>query len=185
MKNKCIMFIVCLMLFLSFLGFAAEKDKKEKSGNFFDKDFALIFNLSTLIDPDNFDDGFQLGGGFKAWFTDTIAVRLLLHLYHESISEFDTSETDIGLSGGVERHFDSKKLSPYIGGLVGTLFEMETDADTLISFYFGGFIGVELELYKTISLFAEYDLLVSFYDWGYTIEFGSKPEAQIGLLLYF
>jgi len=119
------------------------------------------------------------------WFTDTLAVRLLVHVFHTTNNETEISQTDFGISGGVEFHFASRELSPYAGGLLGVLTEMETDQDTFITMYFGGFIGVELQIFKSLSLFGEYDLLITLYDWGYTIDFGTLPEAQVGLIIYF
>ncbi|MBN2534101.1 MAG: transporter [Spirochaetales bacterium] len=182
MKKYIILFIVIFMFFPLSWGNAENTDDEE---NTFGMEFALMFFLPALIDLDNYTDGIQTGAGVKMWFSESFAIRALFHLSHYSNNDTQFNQTDLGLSGAAEYHFSTKQLSPYAGGLVGVLFEMETDVETQTSMYAGGFFGVEMELYKSISLFGEYDFIIAFYEWGYTMDFGAFSEGQIGILLYF
>lgn len=119
------------------------------------------------------------------WITKAIAVRALLHLVRLKNNDPEFTQTELGLSGGLEYHFAAKELSPYAGGFVGVLSEMMTDVDTLNTMYMGGFFGVELELFKSISLFGEYNLILINYEWGSIMDFGNLSEGQIGILIYF
>jgi hypothetical protein len=181
MKIAVYFIFVAFILCLAFTGYAADKKT-----NTFGIDLALIFNLQSLVvDVDNYDDGVQPGMGVKAWFGKTLAVRALVHLDHWADTDAEISTTTFGLSGALEFHFAPKELSPYAGGLAGIQMHFVTDVDTVTDFYCGGMFGVELNIFKTVSFFAEYDLIAYIGDPDMTITLGAGPNAQVGMLVYF
>ncbi|MBN1699971.1 MAG: outer membrane beta-barrel protein [Spirochaetales bacterium] len=180
MKNA-VKITAVFLVFLAANVFSAESKKGT-----FGIDMALIFNLQSLVvDVDNYNDGIQPGAGLKMWFGDAFAVRALVHLDHTANSEFEISTTNFGISGALEYHFAPKALSPYAGGLVGVTMEMVTDMDTETGIYFGGMFGVEMNVFKTVSMYAEYDLIAYMEDPVTNITLGVGPNAQVGMLIYF
>jgi hypothetical protein len=186
-KNSTILilFILSFLVFLPSSGYAQEEGTPGKGDNTFGMEIALMFFLPELIDIDTYSDGVQTGAGMKMWFTRSFAIRALVHLYRQTNEELETSVTEFGVSGAAEYHFSEKRLSPYAGGLIGVLIEAATGVETENTLYIGGLFGVELELYRSISLFGEYDLLLRNQQEGYTLSFGTVPEGLIGILIYF
>jgi hypothetical protein len=184
MKVSVYFIFIALILCLAFTGYAADK-----KANTFGIDMALMFYLQSFIDVENYDDGVQTGMGMKVWFGKSLALRALVLLNHWADTDVEISRTTLGLSGGAEFHFAPKELSPYAGGLAGFQMRFETDIDTETDFYFGGMFGVELQIFKSISFFAEYDLIVYMSDPNMTITLGTDPGpvtgAQVGMLIYF
>ena len=174
---KRLLTILLLTLIVSVI--SAEEAKE----SFFDK-FGLVFNMENLLlDIDNYGDGYQMGMGGKYWINEKWAARMLLMIYHQSDEETDLNETHLGISGIAEYHFKERKLSPYLGGLVGSRLRWEDE--NYIDIYFGGVFGGELQVFKTVSAYAEYAIIAARDAEGFGVDLGIGNNAQIGIILYF
>lgn len=144
---------------------------------------ALLFNLKDLLTPlSPYSDGFQTGAGAKFWLFDDIAARALLSLEVTPGPNSGASATGVGLSAAGEWHPRPGSISPYLGGLAG-LAMLFADAGPELDFCLGALGGVELELYRNIRLYAEYQALFTRTLEGLGFAFGNS--AVLGLAIYF
>jgi hypothetical protein len=163
-------------------------------------DIGIIFNTdSLLLDYESYQ------GGIGAKLYDgPLAYRLTTDLYLSTISE----SRAITLGLGAEYHFSNGRVSPYAGGYVLGSFAKARDEATsqswtetrTIDMGFGGILGVELFVTRFLSLFAEYDLGLTYSsvsttesiagqrnttqtaDW--TLDLGVGNESKIGIVIY-
>lgn len=186
MKRGIIVFILCLCHNLAF----AQVEPKFKSGS-----MALLFNFAGLenLNANSFNGG--IGG--KYYLSPTMAVRggIQFVTASEDIPNNSTngrdgevSGTTLGLSGALEIHGGSGRISPYFGGgaafsTTSTEFKSPTFTDnatqTVIKndeageaingsffrgetrFDFFALLGVEFFILNEVSLAAEYHLSFS------------------------
>jgi hypothetical protein len=145
-------------------------------------DVGMIFQVKNLVlSIDSFNDGYQTGVGLKWWPKEKLAVRGLFGL------DFNTNAGqtwfEIGASAGVEYHPTRSEPSPYFGGFVGGF--LTSNVTTAFAFIFGGMFGAEMRVWKNVGIFAEYDLLASIDENGFTVGTEAGGGAQLGLIIYF
>lgn len=149
--------------------------------------WGLMFNLADILSADAYSDGYQAGAGIKYLPRPDIGIRGLLGIDHNS--QDSVSRTVVGLGAAGEWHFMRGLVSPYAGALAGSRFLFETGQDTSVDLYFGGLFGVEARIVKNLALFAEYDLVASFDDDGFSLRLGlpssSVGGAIVGFIVYF
>jgi len=95
----------------------APKEAAE-SGFLGGRDLGLIVNLVDPFTLAEAGDGVQAGLGMKLWLGDRSALRGLLALDFQ----YDGAAVDLGfgVSAAYEHHLSTGKISPYVGGIVGT-----------------------------------------------------------------
>lgn len=163
-------------------------------------DLGIILNTdSLLLDYESYQ------GGVGAKLNDgPFAYRLTSDLYFSTVS--DSRVITLGL--GVEYHFSNTRLSPYAGGYVlGSSAKARDEATSqdwtetrTFDLGFGGILGAELYVTRFLSLFAEYDLGLTYStvtieesfggrqskaqtaDW--TLDLGVGNESKIGIVIY-
>ena len=182
MRRGCILLsIACLLA----LPLAAESPAAREYS------WGLVFNLGDILSLESYQDGYQAGAGLKYRFGEELALRGLLGIYCNEDDEADTEYQAIGLGLAAEWHLAPAPVSPYAGALAGARFLSETDEDNKVDLYFGALFGVELELYRNLSLLAEYELVASFDAEGSSVSLGvSGTEGEaggalLGLVVYF
>lgn len=163
-------------------------------------DVGLIFNTDTLLlDYESYQ------GGLGAKLRDgPLAYRVTTDLYLSTISE--SRAVTVGLA--LEYHFSNGRLSPYAGGyILGASAKARDEATSqdwtetrTFDLGFGGILGAELYVTRFLSLFAEYDLGLTYSrvttedsiggqlsraetaDW--TLDLGVGNESKIGIVIY-
>jgi hypothetical protein len=147
-----------------------------------ERELGITFQMTNLLmSIDSFGDGYQSGVGIKWWPMKNLALRGLFHF------EYNNSEgmawTEIGLSAGAEYHPVRSEVSPYFGGFLGT--KAELNSSNTVAFYFGGMAGVEMTIWKNVGAFAEYELLASVDENGFSVGTYAGGGAKLGLVIYF
>ena len=99
-----------------------------------------------------------------------------------TISDLSTSDLTIGLAASLEYHFTEAKVSPYTGAVAGT--RISTGTANNLALYFGGLLGVEVQLLDYLSLYGEYSLLAAMDEPILEIDLGIGNSSQIGLIIY-
>lgn len=169
--RKSLLVVVLVLVSVSFL--SAEASPRA---------LGMIFQLKNLLlSIDSSNDGYQTGIGLKWWPRDQIALRGLLGLDFNSNN--GQTWTELGASAGIEYHPVRGELSPYFGGYAGAHATM--NVATAFALFFGGMVGAEMRVWKNVGIFAEYDLLVSFDDNGFSVATRAGGGAQLGLIIYF
>jgi len=181
-KGSFLYFVFLLSLFLVFSAVLYGQDEEELSEPA-EHNIGFIFNLaSPLPEIAESGDGIQSGLGIKYWLNRKIALRGLLDFYYINDSALNTSDLTFGLAASLEYHFTSGKVSPYAGAAVGT--RIKTGTVNNLVFYFGGLLGVEVELLDYLSLYGEYSLLAAMDEPTFKIDLGIGNSSQIGLIIY-
>jgi hypothetical protein len=94
----------------------------------------------------------------------------------------DEKTTTLGCSAALEFHPRPGRVSPNVGGILGSKFLFEPDQN-YIDFFLGGIGGIEVRLFQNFALYAEYQaILVRDYD-GLWFKFGN--DAALGFAIYF
>lgn len=143
-KGSLLYFVFLLNLFLIFSAVLYGQDEEE-SREPVDHNIGFIFNLAgPLLKIDESGDGIQSGLGIKYWLNRKMALRGLFDLYYLNDSTLSTSDLTVGLAASLEYHFTEGKVSPYTGAVAGTRISTGTVNNLVL--YFGGLLGVEVEL---------------------------------------
>lgn len=172
-----------IVLLVLYVMCALQAQEEAPKNGFFDS-FGLVFTMQNLLlDVDNYFDGYQAGAGGKYWLNKNWAIRGLMMVHHQSDASAGVNETWLGFSAIGEYHFMDRKLSPYIGPLAGT--RLRFDNGNFIDLYFGMAVGGEMQLFKNLSAFAEYNLIAAIDDDGFGIDFGNGNNASLGIIMYF
>ncbi len=159
-------------------------------------DIGLIFNTNDLL----LDfESYQGGLGVKL-SGEELAYRLLLDLFGST----ESHAFSLSLGGAVERHWGSARVQPYVGGYLTFGFGSSDAAGTKsvsLPVTAGGLFGVEIYIFRFLSLFGEYDLSLTMKysktetstagvettdqstDW--TLQLGSGNQSKIGIVFYF
>jgi hypothetical protein len=187
-KSISIAFLV-LALAISLPAGLSAQEEKERSLKLPDKRLGLIVNFAGLaVDAlfGEYNDGGQTdpdhagGLGMKLWLGEKSAVRALLDIEH--VNYDGTKDSWFGLSGAYEYHLLQRRVSPYLGGLVGVAAQTGTTND--LGIYFGPLLGAEFELVENLNLFGEYSLLVSFNEPEFSIDLGLGNAGKLGIIVY-
>lgn len=142
----------------------------------------MIFQLKNLLlSIDSFNDGYQTGIGLKWWPNEKIAIRGLLGF--DLAVNAGLALLEAGTSAGVEYHPRTDELSPYFGGFAG--FLVTRNVTTSLAFLFGGMFGAEVRVWKNVAFFAEYDLIATVDENGFSLATHAGGGAQLGLIIYF
>lgn len=190
-RSKLLLIIVVLAITPTFMLPAQEKNNASSIGRA--GNVGILFGFRNLLgDILPYSDGVQSGIGAKYWVNDRLAARALLGLYFNSYTPSGDTVADtttyISLSAGLEYHPKSAKLGPYLGGFAGMKMDKVSDV-TAMGFYAGAMAGVEYRVLDCLSLFAEYQLRLSYDSKGLTVSLGdivdSTNGAIIGLCVYF
>ena len=165
-----------LLFLISMTAFSQETSESlfEKTG--------IIFGFQDLLNPKDFEDGYQTGVGVKAWLSDSSALRVLLRF--QLIPTTDPSTSHFGLGAAYEHHFVQGTVSPYLGAFAGTSVVTDGGGST-VDLYFGGIFGGEMKLLDYLNIFGEYNLIFTVNDDGFGIDFGTGNNAHFGFILYF
>ncbi len=154
--------------------------------------WGLLFDISDAFNVNAFKDGYQVGAGCKYYIQEDLDLRALVGIDHvtaENILDEKISTTSFALGASVAKHLKTGPVSPYLGGLLGIRTLSVTDQPSLFDFYFGALFGVEFKLYQNLSLFAEYNLVASIDDDGFSVQMGDMKGtgqgALFGLIVYF
>lgn len=181
-KGSFLYFIFLLSLFLIFSAVLYGQNEEELREPV-DHNIGFIFNLAgPLLKIDESGDGIQSGLGIKYWLNRKIALRGLFDFYYVNDSTLSTSELTIGLAASLEYHFTEGKVSPFTGVIAGTRISTGTVNNLVL--YFGGLLGVEVELLDYLSLYGEYSLLAAMDEPILEIDLGIGNSSQIGLVIY-
>ena len=172
MKRKTLV-VICLVVVLAF-GVALSAGAQK---------LGLVFNLWDMtVVGTNSSDGLSAGAGMKYWLSDKMAIRGLLEFVYDRDSTADTTDTFFGLSAAFEYHFITGKVSPYAGGLVGTLIQGGDTSN--LSLILAGLFGVELRVMDVLGLFAEYQLGFFIDEPVTQIFLGAGNNAMFGVIVY-
>ena len=106
----------------------------------------------------------------------------MFDFYYINNSTASTSDLTFGAAANLEYHFTDGKVSPYTGAMVGTRISTGTVNNLVL--YFGGLLGVELQLLDYLSLYGEYNLLAAMDEPILEIDLGIGNSSQIGLVIY-
>jgi hypothetical protein len=87
-----------------------------------------------------------------------------------------------GLSAAYEHHLSTGKVSPYVGGIVGTALQLGTAQN--LALYLGGLLGAEVQVLERVALFAEYGLIFRMDEPDFFIDLGIGNNAQLGVIIY-
>ncbi len=116
----------------------------------------LIFSVS----------GLYLGGGLggKYWLSSKNVLRLNLDGNYTNNPDSRYSVYSVSTVLGIENHFESLTiLSPYIGGSLGfTQSYSNANISYSRSLDFSGFVGIELWIYRNITLSGEQAISFSY-----------------------
>jgi len=179
-KNVALLILVTILVSVPSFAQAKAPPKADTGGK---TDIALLFCFSNLVAAASpYDDGFLTGAGLKYWFTDRIGARFLATAQVVPDPVTETSETTLGFSVAGEYHFRPGVASPYAGGLLALKALMD-DTGKYIDFAFGLVGGVEVMLYKNLSLYGEYQALVVRDRDGFGFALGNR--AILGFAIYF
>ena len=183
MKKGSFLYLVFLLsLFLIFSAVLYGQDEEELRAPV-DHNIGFIFNiLGPLPRIAESGDGIQSGLGIKYWLNRKIALRGLFVFNYINNSTLSTSDLTFGLAASLEYHFTDDKVSPYTGAVVGTRISTGTVNNLVL--YFGGILGVELQLLDYLSLYGEYNLLAAMDEPILEIDLGIGNGSQIGLVIY-
>lgn len=139
--------------------------------------WGLLFDLGNVLSAESYSDGYQAGAGVTYRPKEGFSIRALLGI---DCSVLDSvSSTAVGLGVAAEWRLASGTVSPYAGPLAGARFLFRTGSDNLVDVYLGGLFGVEVEIVRQLSVFAEYDLVASFDATGFSLGLG-VPESDAG-----
>jgi hypothetical protein len=184
MKKSISIAVLVIALAISLpAGLSAQEEKRERALKLPDKRVGLIVNFSGLAAGAlvaEHQDGVQSGMGMKLWLGEKSVVRALLDFFYENLG--GTKTTTFGASGAYEYHLLQRRVSPYIGGVVG--LQVVTGATNNLDLYFGPILGAEFELVENLNLFGEYGLIVEIDEPDFTIDLGLANNAQIGIIVY-
>lgn len=172
MLRKCLI-VTGLVLLLAFGVTLSAGAQQQKLG--------LVFNLWDIGDVSS-ADGLSTGLGVKYWLGDKMAIRGLLDFLYDRNSAADTTDTFFGVSGALEYHLVSGRVSPYVGGLVSVRIQGGDTSN--LGLLLAGLFGAELRVMDVLGLFAEYQLGV-FVDEPVTRIFvGAGNNAAFGVVVY-
>jgi hypothetical protein len=144
------------------------------------RDLGLIINIIDPFTLAGAGDGVQAGLGMKLWLSDRGVLRGLLALDFQS--DGATTDMGFGLSAAYEYHLSTGKVSPYVGGIVGTAIDLGTVQN--LAFYLGGLLGAEVLVMERVALFAEYGLLFRMDEPDFFIDLGIGNNAHLGVIIY-
>lgn len=206
---------IALLVFFSFSFIAvsviyakdndSEKIEKTKDGWFSTENpykTGIIFNVTDiLLDLDSYQGGI----GIKRYFKDPWAYRLAFDFGYSNSS----NSWLISLGNTLEYHIITGRISPYIGGYLDigyASYKDEIDTDnwtkvTSIPISTGPILGVEIEVFNVLSLFAEYSVAFDFTyttdtvsvagsetkdsTTNYGVNTGIGNDSKIGVIIYF
>jgi len=144
---------------------------------------AFLFNVpSLLLEVQAYQGGLGLKAGSGTWF-----FRGMVDFMMEDDGQ-PPSTFLWGISIAVEKHLSEGKASPYIGGAGGIHYSSaRTDIaggdwsrEEELILELGPILGIELEIMKNLSLFAEYQLLGSLGWPAVTTYTGGQEERVSG-----
>ena len=203
-KKNIPVIILTLVFILSSISLFA-KDKKDsnlfKLENKKDKT-GLIFNTNDLL----LDiESYQGGLGIKRYLKEDTAIRGLLDFnYSKANNSFL-----INVGASLEHHLSSGRITPYIGGFLNLEFiyykdEIDADNWTKVSSFpisIGPMFGAELFIFDFLSVFAEYNLAISYTitttktsvagntskssDSSFGVDLSIGNDSKLGIVLYF
>ena len=87
-----------------------------------------------------------------------------------------------GVSAAYEHHLSTGKISPYVGGIVGTGLQLGTVQNLTV--YLGGLLGAEVQVIERVAFFVEYALLFRMDEPDFLIDLGIGNNAQLGVIIY-
>ena len=162
----------------------------------------IIFNVSSiLLDVESYQGGI----GIKRYFKDPWAYRLAFDFGYSNSS----NSWLVSIGNTFEYHITTGRISPYIGvyfDIGYATYKDETDADnwtkvTSIPISTGPVLGVEIEVFNVLSLFAEYSIAFDFTHTTttesvagfetkdsathYGVNTGLGNDSKIGIIIYF
>ncbi len=156
---------------------------KEPAGSFLGgRDLGLIVNLVDPFTLAGAGDSVQTGLGMKLWLNDRSVLRGLVSFTLDIDTVADTTDMGFGLSAAYEHHWSTGKVSPYVGGIVGT--QMGIGAGPGLSVYLGGLLGAEVKIIESVAFFAEYALIFRMADPDLFIDLGIGNNAVLGIIIY-
>lgn len=169
-------FILCgLVLLPAALGAQPKKDT--------DPAWGLLFDLGNILSAETYSDGYQAGAGMKYRMREGFALRGLVGIDCNVLDS--VASTTLGLGAAGEWHLASGTVSPYAGPLAGMRFLFRTGSDNLVDIYFGAMFGVEVEVIRQLSIFAEYDLVASLDASGFSLGLGGTGSGAGGARMGF
>jgi hypothetical protein len=150
-KSSIILFLITVLLNIQSVN-AQNDSLKGKYG--------LLYSFSRL----DLNDG--LGG--KMWLSANDAIRLKFYGNYRNVIINGPKDYSISARFGYEKHLESIDIvSPYIGTSIG--YDYQSDNSLFNdSYVLEGFIGIELWVYKSITLSAEQELALIYYPKMYT-----------------
>jgi opacity protein-like surface antigen len=179
-------FIFSFLVVSSFGSSLAQDTIRAKTN---EDDWALLFSFSgfgnlpagglgSVQTPNDASGGTTVqfsGIGAKVFTQKNVAVRAAVTASRiqstltgvgEGVSSTIDTKTALGIEAGAEYHFNNKRLSPYVGGLIGySQGSSSSKTDELeSSFKITGYgaaaiIGAEVFLIESLSIAAEYRLV--------------------------
>ena len=181
MQKKVVLLLV-LFTAISMTVFAQSKKTTKEAADIPDKgDFALVFNLDNILAAVSpYNDGYQAGAGIKYWFSNKLGGRGLVFM----LMEPDTSGsiTSLALSAALEYHPLPGRISPYVGGILGSKFRF-TPTQNYLNYFLGGLGGLEVRVLQNFAIYAEYQAILLRDDDGFWFKLGT--DAFLGLVIYF
>jgi hypothetical protein len=145
--------------------------------------WGLLFDLGNILSAEAYSDGYQAGAGAKYRLKDGFALRGLVGIDCNVLNS--VASTTLGLGAAGEWHLASGAVSPYAGPLAGMRFLFRTGSDNLVDIYFGAMFGVEVEVIRQLSIFAEYDLVASLDASGFSLGLGGSGSGTGGARMGF
>jgi len=183
-RKKVILSFLCILIASQLLA----QENAERKGS---KAVQFDFYFQSFI------SGRVHGIAGKYWWTNNLAMRAGLMFKRESYerdyhytdqSDVEVVDTDVKLSLGIEKHFESlKKLSPYIGGKIGVLLEKHDEHEKTTDngkierkrpeygYSVGVLFGVEYWITKRISLSGHH---------GIDLQYGLYTDEENGIKTY-
>lgn len=175
--NKKRWIIVLILATVALLAFGADKEAPGILGG---RDLGLIVNIIDPFHLAGAGDGVQTGLGMKLWLNDRGVLRGLLALGFQS--DGVTTDMGFGVSVAYEQHLSTGKVSPYVGGIVGTALQLGTVQN--LALYLGALLGAEVQVMERVAIFAEYELLFRMDEPDFFIDLGIGNNAQLGVIIY-
>lgn len=183
MKKKLL--VLVLFAAVAFTAAAAEPaDYTPAKG-----DFGLVVSFFDLLRPQIVDDGFSTGAGIKFLITPEIRLRGILgmNVSYAGVDPNVVTTTDFELSIAGEYHFKPAAVSPYLG--VSLALDIDSTAAavtvTTTNVYFSIIGGVEVNVFKSVFAFVEYDATFTFAQDAENVPFTIGNDLMVGFTIYF
>ena len=206
MKKVLVTLMIVTFAVILLFCHAFAKEKGDEGPGMFSRDnpykTGIIFNVNDiLLDVESYQGGI----GLKRYFSDQGAYRAAFNFGYSNSS----NSWLVSVGNTVEHHFVTGQISPYIGGFLDigyASYKDEIDAAnwtkvTSIPLSAGPVLGVEVEIFNVLSLFAEYSIALDFTytitkesvagseskdtTTDYGVSTGMGNDAKIGVIIYF